>query len=121
MEIIYEMGDDILIAELYGEMDHHSSEKIRHDIDEMLDLYGMHHLIMDFSRVGFMDSAGIGIILGRYRKLHPAGGRMILVGCSQKIRTILHMAGVFTVMEYMETREDARSCLERKEVTEWKK
>ena len=47
MEIIYEMGDDILIAELYGEMDHHSSEKIRHDIDEMLDLYGMHHLIMD--------------------------------------------------------------------------
>ncbi len=113
MEIIYEMRGKILIAELYGEMDHHASEKIRKDIDEMMQTYGAKHLIFDFERVNFMDSAGIGIILGRYRKLEPEGGRVLIVRCSQKIRTIMHMAGVFTVAGYMETVAEAVAYLEQ--------
>lgn len=122
MEIIYEMRGNVLTAELYGEMDHHASEKIRKDIDEMMQMYSARHLIFDFSRVSFMDSAGIGIILGRYRKLQPEGGKVLITGCSQRIRTILHMAGVFTVAEYMENREEAAAALEkleRREVEEW--
>ena len=117
MEIIYELQGNTLIAELYGELDHHASEKIRNDIDEMMRIYDAKHLIFDFGRVNFMDSAGIGIILGRYRKLEPQGGQVLIAGCSQKIHTILHMAGVFSVTVYMDSREDAIAYLERKEVS----
>ena len=78
MEIIYELHGNTLIAELYGELDHHASEKIRNDIDEMMRIYDAKHLIFDFGRVNFMDSAGIGIILGRYRKLEPQGGQVLV-------------------------------------------
>ncbi len=117
MEIIYEMRGSILVAELYGEMDHHASEKIRKELDDMMELYGVRHLVFDFERVKFMDSAGIGIVLGRYRKLQKEGGSVLITQCSQKIRTILHMAGVFSVIPYMDTREEAVVYLERKEVS----
>ena len=103
MEIIYEMGDDILIAELYGEMDHHSSEKIRHDIDEMLDLYGMHHLIMDFSRVGFMDSAGIGVVLSKYRRIKAFGGHVSICGANDRILRIMRMSGIGQIVTFYPT------------------
>jgi len=117
MEIIYEMRGRILVAELYGEMDHHASEKIRKELDEMMGLYGVRHLVFDFERVTFMDSSGIGIVLGRYRKLQEEGGSVMIVRCSQKIRTILHMAGVFSVVPYTDTREEAIVYLEGKEVS----
>lgn len=117
MEIIYELHGNTMIAELYGEMDHHGAEKIRHDIDEMIGIYDAKHLIFDFGKVNFMDSAGIGVILGRYRKLKQQGGEVLLVRCGQRIRSILHMAGVFSVIPYMDSREEAIAHLERKEVS----
>ena len=117
MEIIYEIRGNALVAELFGEMDHHVSEKIRSDIDEMMENYSVRNLIFDFSRVTFMDSAGIGVVLGRYRKIQAEGGCVIIAGCSMKIRTILNMAGVFSLMEYMDTKEEAALYLMRKEVS----
>ncbi|MBR4862148.1 MAG: anti-sigma F factor antagonist [Firmicutes bacterium] len=117
MEIIYEVSDDILIAGLFGELDHHGAAKIRRDIDDMLELYGSRHLIFDFSRVTFMDSAGIGVILGRYRKLQSAGGKVAIASCSPKIRNILNMAGIFSIMEYADTKIHALKILKGKEVS----
>lgn len=117
MEIIYEMTGSTLVAQLFGEMDHHSAEKVRGDIDEMLENYSAKNLIFDFSRVSFMDSAGIGIVLGRYKRLHAAGGIVMIVDCSQKIRKILNMAGIFSLIEYMDTKEEAIACLQGREVS----
>lgn len=117
MEIIYEVCGDILIADLFGELDHHGAAKVRRDIDDMLEVYGSRNLIFDFSRVTFMDSSGIGVILGRYRKLQLAGGKVAVVSCSPKIRNILNMAGIFSIMEYAETKADAVEILKGKEVS----
>ena len=64
MDIIFGIKGNILIAELLGEVDHHSAAKARADIDETMDGYGSKDLIFDFLWVTFMDSSGIGIILG---------------------------------------------------------
>lgn len=112
MEIIYEIRGDILVAELYGEMDHHASEKIRNDIDGMMEMYGLDKLIFDFGRVSFMDSAGIGIVLGRYRRLQERGGAVAIAACMPKVRSILEMAGVFTVIKYGATKEEATEILQ---------
>lgn len=111
MEIIYEIRGDILVAELYGEMDHHASEKVRHDIDGMMEMYRLNKLIFDFGRVTFMDSAGIGIVLGRYRRLQERGGAVAISACMPKVRSILEMAGVFTVIKYGATKEEAAEIL----------
>lgn len=117
MEIIYEVSGDILIADLFGELDHYAAEKVRRDVDHMIELYGSRKLIFDFSKVSFMDSAGIGVILGRYRKLQPEGGRVAITACGPKIRSILHMAGVFTIIEYADMKADAVKLLQGKEVS----
>ena len=117
MEIIYEVSGASLVAGLFGEMDHHAAEKIRADIDEMAENYGARHLILDFHRVTFMDSSGIGVVLGRYKKRKADGGSVVIVGCDLRIRNILNMAGVFSLMEYMDTKEEALAYLQRKEVS----
>lgn len=143
MEIIYEMTGNTLTAQLMGELDHHAAAKVRSEIDDTMDSYGAKNLIFDFSKVTFMDSAGIGVVLGRYKRLQAvepsasraagttatatavgttattatAGGSVVITGCSQKIYSILHMAGIFSLMKYTETKEEAITYLYgRKEV-----
>ena len=67
MDIIFGIKGKILIAELLGEVDHHVAAKARADIDETMEGYGSKDLIFDFSKVTFMDSSGIGLIMGRCR------------------------------------------------------
>ncbi len=117
MEMIYEVNGEILMVNLFGELDHHAAAKVRRDIDEMLQFYGSRKLIMDFEKVTFMDSAGIGVILGRYRKLQPVGGQVAITACSPKIRSILNMAGVFSIIKYADTKAEAAELLQGKEVS----
>ncbi len=105
MEIIFYVEEDMLIAELSGEIDHHVTEALRRDIDAEIALCGTRDLAFDFRNVDFMDSSGIGMVLGRYKKVHGAGGRVTIRNTSRMIRQILDMSGVFTLMEY----EDAGS------------
>ena len=117
MDIIFGIKGKILIAELLGEVDHHVVAKARADIDETMAGYGSIDIIFDFSKVTFMDSSGIGIILGRYRKLSTSGGRVAITGCSAAIRNILNMAGVFSIIDYMDSLDEAIEYLNRKEVS----
>lgn len=117
MEMIFELSGETLIAALLGEMDHHCAEKVRTDIDENMALYESRNLLLDFSRVTFMDSAGIGVVLGRYKRIESWGGKVMLCGCNGPVKRILAMAGVFTLIEDAETREEAMVSLQRKEVS----
>ena len=67
-----------------------------------------------------MDSAGIGMVLGRYRRLREAGGSVVIASCAKTVRGILHMAGIFSLMPYAQTREEAVKLLKEKEAAEWK-
>jgi stage II sporulation protein AA (anti-sigma F factor antagonist) len=117
MDIIFDVIDNILVAELVGELDHHVSERVRVRIDTALENYKTKNLMLDFSQVSFMDSSGIGIILGRYRKLGQKGSNMAIVGCNKSIRNILNMAGVFSIIDYYSTREEAAMGFDRMEVS----
>ena len=107
MQSSYQVTDDILIVSVSGELDHHHAGKLREDIDEALNAFHCRFLIMDMEKVAFMDSSGIGVVLGRYNKLLQKGGRMIISGCSEYVEKILFMAGVFTIIEKGKSVEDA--------------
>lgn len=107
MEINYSICDDTLIVELSGEIDHHVAGKLRKDIDDEMMVYCAKHLIMDFSKVTFMDSSGIGVVLGRYKKVNAGGGTVLIRNADRLVKQILDMSGIFTLMKYEEDEEYA--------------
>lgn len=117
MEVIYGISENILVVELLGELDHHEAQHIREGIDEAAQANGAKCLVLDFSKVRYMDSSGIGVVLGRYRKLTDRGGEVAIVSCSAMVKTILNMAGIFSLMQYFDAKEDAILYFKRKEVS----
>lgn len=106
MEVKYEITEDILIARLSGELDHHSAADIREDIDAAIGAFQAAKLILSFDNLTFMDSAGIGVVMGRYNRMKEKGGKLFLAGGSDYVRRILGMAGVYTLARHYETVED---------------
>ena len=108
LEVIFAVSEHILIAELLGELDHHAAEYVREDIDDAMRENSASCLVLDFSKVRYMDSSGIGVVLGRYRKLSAS--------CSETVKNILNMAGIFSLMQYVNTKEEAMTYFRGKEV-----
>ncbi len=117
LEVIFSIFDDVLTAELFGELDHHQAAGVREVIDQEIKEYDTKHLVLDFSKVRYMDSSGIGMVLGRYRKMEEKGGSVMISGCSDAVKNILNMAGIFSLMRYTNTKEEAVSFFRGKEVS----
>lgn len=94
MNIIYQKADKQLIVEITEEIDHHVAEKIRRKVDDEITRHMPRKTIFDFSRVTFMDSAGIGMLIGRYKMMKLIGGSLEIVNISQTVRRILEMSGI---------------------------
>ena len=107
MHVKFQMTDDILIASVFGELDHHSAAAVRDEIDQTTEAFQCRHLILDFEKVTFMDSSGIGVVLGRYNKVTRKDGRIFLAGCSEFVEKILYMAGVFSLVDRQKNVQDA--------------
>ena len=90
-KIEYDGG--ILIVKPSGEIDPHSAKSLREEIDTALYLYRPSTVIIDLAGIGFMDSSGLGLILGRYTKAKELGGRLILANPAPSVERILNLAG----------------------------
>ena len=84
------------------EVDHHNAEGISRTADEMICHENVTSIIFDFEQTEFMDSSGIGIIVGRYKKIICFGGKVYAIHTSQQIRKILHMSGLQRLIEIVE-------------------
>ena len=118
MKADFAMQGDILTVELQGELDHHSAAGIREEIDRTVDAFRVKHLVLSFRDVTFMDSAGIGMVVGRYNKVEAAGGTLVITGCSAYIHRILEMAGVFTLAREESSTEAALRKLRKEQSLE---
>ena len=90
----FDMKDDILLAELFGEIDHHSAASLRIEIDAALRAFRTRHLVLDYSKVEFMDSSGLGLILGRFNKASEIGTEFTLLNPAENVCKILDVAGI---------------------------
>ena len=84
----------VTLAELSGDLDHHTARLMRTDIDRELAEKRPRRLVIDFSSVTFMDSSGIGLIMGRYRIMNEQGGEVIVARPPAYIKKVLRLAGV---------------------------
>lgn len=83
-----------LIARLQGELDHHGAEAMRTEIDKRIRQDKPSTLRLDFRNVTFMDSSGVGLVMGRYRLLQAWGGKLELSGMSSTVQRIMQLSGI---------------------------
>jgi len=89
-----EKRDNALIVRVYGEFDLRAAEFHRHDIDEKFRTQGAKHIIFNLGGLTFIDSSGLGVILGRYRKVTENGGRVAITNVPPRFNRILELSGV---------------------------
>ena len=92
-------GNYTLNVKIRGDIDHHSVKKVRAQIDDAISSKRPHFVFLDLSSVDFMDSSGLGLILGRYSYAMDMGARLILYKPSKRIKKILEMAGIERIIE----------------------
>lgn len=85
--------DGECICYLRGELDHHSVKEIREVIDSKLIDYRPMSVILDLSEVTFTDSAGLGLVLGRYTRVNGYGGKLMLISVPDDFMKILRLSG----------------------------
>ena len=98
----YEVQENCLTIFLPGELDHHNAEEIRKRSDYLIDQNHIRYVIFDFADTTFMDSSGIGVIMGRYKRIYMLGGEVCAVHTSERMKKILTMSGVTRIMQIYE-------------------
>ena len=88
MNINYKEKDKLLILEINEEIDHHMADKLRRDADYEIQRRNPKRVILDFDSVSFMDSAGIGMVIGRYKTATMIGAKMEMVNVKENIKRI---------------------------------
>lgn len=94
MVIRIEAAADETTVWLSGELDHHAARQLRQQVDLAVERNRPQRLRLDFSDVSFMDSSGIGLIMGRYRLMQLEGGSLSITGASERLRKVMRMAGL---------------------------
>lgn len=96
-----------LLCSVDGELDHHLAGTLRHSIDSKLKSTNAVNIIFDFSKIGFMDSSGIGMIMGRYKLSKMLGGKIIIFGAKKQTRRIIEMSGLDKIITLCDKLEEA--------------
>ncbi len=104
---VFEISQRCLIIRLNGELDHHNAIHIREKADKLIERNHIKHIIFDFSGAVFMDSAGIGVIMGRYKKVIFIGGKIAVASVGAAIDRILKLSGLYKIIEKYDTVEAA--------------
>ena len=106
MNVKHFIEEKILLFEFTEELDHHESEKIRRRVDYEIQRFIPKRVIFDFDRVVFMDSAGIGLIIGRYKLANMLGGKVHVTNMKQSVRKIFEMSGMQRIISEIWDKKD---------------
>lgn len=98
MNVKHYVDDKLLVFEITEDLDHHVTEKIRRRADYEIQRFMPKRVVLDFNRVVFMDSAGIGLVIGRYKTTCCYGGKLEIANVSSKIKKIFEMSGILKII-----------------------
>ncbi|RJX19692.1 MAG: anti-sigma F factor antagonist [Ammonifex sp.] len=108
---------EVLVAKLRGELDLKTAGELRQGLDRALDGFTVRHLVLDLENVSFMDSTGLGVVLGRYKRLAGAGGKLVVLGLQPPVRRVLDLSGVLRIVPEFNTLKQAVEALRRGEAS----
>lgn len=102
-----EKRGETLVVRLCGELDHHYASRIREAVDSSVMVGDVRKIVFDFTGVGFMDSSGIGTIMGRYRLMQAVGGSVCAFGISPQLDKLISISGIKKIINIYETEKEA--------------
>ena len=90
---------DTLVVCLEGELDHHCAQTVRQELDQLIEDERVRNLVIDMQGLTFMDSSGIGVLIGRYRTISRRDGRMAVRNMSPRVERIFQLSGLQRIIE----------------------
>lgn len=102
MKVKYNEKDKLLLLQITEEIDHHVAERIRTRADFEIQKYIPKKVVLDFNNVTFMDSAGIGMLIGRYKIVTMFGGSINMINVKPNIKKVFEMAGILKLIPIIE-------------------
>lgn len=111
MSIDFVMVNRTLVVILEGELDHHTCVEVRQTVDREYQKRRAKNLLFDFANINFMDSSGIGMLMGRYRSVVICGGEIGLYNVSSEAEKILTMSGIHKLMKSYLSKQEAIEAL----------
>ena len=106
METKFYEKDKLLVFKISEEIDDFSVQKIRRKADYEIERYMPKRVVFDFDSVTFMDSAGIGLIIGRYKFVNMLGGKLELTNLTQSVKRIFEMSGILKIIPVVDINEN---------------
>lgn len=107
MDITTETKGDVLIARIRGELDILTVPYFKEKVVNKTESKAINNLVLNLKNVSFIDSSGLGAILGRYRYLNKNGGKVLLVSLKPQVKKIFKMAGMLKIMESYNNEDEA--------------
>lgn len=98
MDNQYEIRDGSLRVFVPRELDHHEAGKLRAQTDLLIENYHIRQLVFDFSQTEFMDSSGIGVIIGRCRNMGYFGGEVVAQNLNERVQKIFTISGLHKII-----------------------
>lgn len=106
MECIYVPREKQLTLKISEEIDESTTEKLRRKIDNEITRFLPRKVIFDFSDVSFMDSAGIGMLLGRYKVIKMLGGQLELMNVNKQVEKVFEISGILKIIPLIKNNEE---------------
>ena len=103
---------DVLDVRLDGELDQSTVEELKERVVELIEKYNIRYLVLNFRQLSFMDSSGIGFIIGRYNRLRQENGFIILCDMNEAIERIVNLSGLNKICLIKKNEEDVKRFLE---------
>lgn len=105
MNISFLTKKNQLYVKVTGELDHHSATSIKDQTDAKVISEGISRLIFDFSKLVFMDSSGIGVIIGRYKLMQSLGGQVYIISGNKNVDKLLSLSGICDIIKVCDSAE----------------
>jgi stage II sporulation protein AA (anti-sigma F factor antagonist) len=103
----FDIINKCLVIKLFEELDHHNAISIREQSDKLISNKQIKDIIFDFTGSEFMDSSGIGVIMGRYKKVIFTGGKVAVTGINASVDRIFRLSGLYKIIHKFETIDEA--------------
>ena len=107
LNINIEIKQDVLCIRLSGELDHHTADELREKATNAIERNDIRHIVLNLEDLSFMDSSGLGVILGRYKQIKQVHGEMVVCAISPAIQRLFDMSGLFKIIKIEPTEEFA--------------
>ncbi|WP_216830454.1 anti-sigma F factor antagonist [Alkalihalobacterium elongatum] len=106
-----EQRGSVLLVRLEGELDHHTAEQLRTQVERQFEDQDLKHIVLNLEQLSFMDSSGLGVILGRYKQVKNNGGEMVVCAISPAVKRLFEMSGLFKIVRLEESEQFALQTL----------